>query len=497
MVLTPAVAEPTPPPSLLPAIVPDNPPPLVAVAPVVWPAWQRFAFRYLLCHFALYALPRPFATFLSTVAYWWRELGGALELDLKERPWRWPTKWSMELNDVNFWWRDATSWLSEKGLSPYEVIHQQTGSGDTGHAFTRLAVIVLAALVLATVWTLCSRAVAYPRLGRWLHLFVRFELAITMLSYGLGKFYTGQFGELHFERLTQEIGDTRPMAMVGTFMKASRPYELFGGAGEVIGGLLLFHHRTALLGACITAAVMANVCALNWFHGVPVKLSSTHLLVFAILLLLPYRDRLWALFVSNRTSTPVDIRVVKSTWLRWSLFALGVAWVGGHLAMNHVQRWPSVENQRKGMATSELFGAWQVESMQLDGQELPATDTARWRYFGVERGRSAWARDMTGAVTRYDFEFDLPTWSARVRPMQAKPATEPMTWRFEVGTKTVPVEVELMLRIPDRWRKIDGERRTLLITGTLGGRQLEVRAVEKRFHLQTPFRLRQELPDFW
>ena len=71
-------------------------------------------------------------------------------------------------------------------------------------------------------------------LGRWLHLVVRFNLAFTLLSYGTAKLYGGQFGELSLNRLTQEIGDTWPMTMVGTFMQGSKPYELFGGLGEAV-----------------------------------------------------------------------------------------------------------------------------------------------------------------------------------------------------------------------------------------------------------------------
>ena len=99
-----------------------------------------------------------------------------------------------------------------------------------------------ASLTLAAIWSLLQRGPAgHPRLGRWLHLVVRFDLAFTMLSYGTSKLYGGQFGELSLDRLTQEIGDTWPMAMVGTFMQASKPYEVFGGLGGTIA--LRPHHE--------------------------------------------------------------------------------------------------------------------------------------------------------------------------------------------------------------------------------------------------------------
>ena len=119
-------------------------------------------------------------------------------------------------------------------------------------------------------------------------------------------------------------------------MQASKPYELFGGGGEVLGGLLLFHRRTALLGALVSIGVMANVCALNWLYGVPVKLFSTHLLLTAALLLLPHRHNLWALFVQNRPTVPVDLTAPAPTWLARPLVTLAYAWVIGALLLHHL-----------------------------------------------------------------------------------------------------------------------------------------------------------------
>src|SRR5262245_36306351 len=251
------------------------------------------------------------------------------------------------------------------GLAPYEVIHQRTGSGDTGAAFAQLVFVVAASFVGALIWSLISSLIggarAYPRLGRWLHLVVRFELAFTLFGYGFAKFYGGQFGELSLHRLTQEIGDLWPMTMVGTFMQASKPYELFGGLGEVLGGLLLFHRRTTLLGLFVTIGVMTNVCALNWLCGVPVKLYSLHLLLAAVFLLAPFRHNLWALFVRNRPTTPVDLAVVHAKWPARALTLLGTVWVFGWLVLTHIGG-VAEKPWMKGREKSALYGLWVVET---------------------------------------------------------------------------------------------------------------------------------------
>ena len=46
-------------------------------------------------------------------------------------------------------------------------------------------------------------------------------------------------------------------------MAASKPYTIFSGSLEVLGGILLLVPRLADLGALICAAVLSNVFALN------------------------------------------------------------------------------------------------------------------------------------------------------------------------------------------------------------------------------------------
>jgi hypothetical protein len=332
-----------------------------------------------------------------------------------------------------------------------------------------------------------------------LHLVVRFDLAFTLLSYGTAKIYGGQFGQLSLSRLTQEIGDTWPMSMVGTFMQASKPYELFGGIGEVLGGLLLFHRRTALLGLFVTIGVMTNVCALNWLCGVPVKLYSLHLLLAAVFLLAPFRHNLWALFVRNRPTAPVDLAVVHAVWPARGLLLLGTVWVLGWLVHTHIGG-VAEKPWMKGREKSALYGLWVVDTMLLDGVEVSSTNATRWRYFAIDRGTNAWARDATGQRRLFAFAWNPATGIAQVAERAAagqEPDKKPTPWTCEQGTKVTKVDPVLLLRNEDRGRKVDGERRTLVLKGRLGDQQLELHTVEKRFRLQTGFRLRQELPDFW
>lgn len=429
-------------------------------------------------------------------------LGAVLGADTgKQWPWRSASRFG-EAISLDESWQALTSWMDAKGLAPYHVIHQRTGSGDTGHEIARLLAIVAFAGVGALAWTAFAAmrargpiARGYPRLGRWLHLLVRIELAFFLIECGSEKLYGGQFGDLGLIRLTQEIGDTTPMGMVGTFMQASKPYEIFGGIGEVLGGLLLLSRRTALLGACVTIAVMANVCALNWLCGVPVMLFSTYLLVCAIALLSPWAGRLWALFVSNRPSMPVDMRLPVSAHTERWLLGLGGLWIGMALLINHIQG-ITPKPWQKGREHSELYGLWQVDKMVLDGIEVPASDASRWRDFAVDAGTLAWERDYSGKRRFFDFRWNAASKVAQVKVRDAGDPKEER-WMCERGSKTVKVEVPELKRPEDYRRTIDDERRTLVLRGKWEGKQLELHTVEKRFRLQAGFRLRQELPEGW
>lgn len=480
-----------PTPSLDPTPEPIATPTASAVAAKQpWRTWQCVLFRYALCHWLLYSLPMPLLHLLGDVT------SGFGVIDRGSGPSSWTGACMAALAEVGTAWQSLTTWMSQHGLAPYEVIHQPTGSGDTAHDIAKLLAVVAASLLITTAWSLLHRKpTAYPRLGRWLHLVVRFDVAFQILGYGLSKLYGGQFGEMSLARLTQEIGDTPPMTMVGTFMKASKSYEIFGGLGEVLGPLLLFHHRTALLGAFVTIGVMANVCALNWLCGVPVKLYSTHLLLFSIALLAPFGERLWAVFVTNLPSNPIDLRVVRSTRARRILVALGGMWVVGHLAASHFG-YRVMRERNAPPAKSSLYGVWLVEKMLLDGQEVPITDATRWKFLAVDRGTTAWVRAASGQQSWFDFEWDAAAGVAKAKSRGAKDDGT-QEWTIEVGKKMVPCEVPLLLRNEDRRRKVDSERRTLVVKGRLGDRQLELHTYEKVFPLLKGFRLRQELPEFW
>ena len=263
------------------------------------------------------------------------------------------------------------------------------GSGDTLFEYVRLFCLLALALLATLAWSgLDGRRKNYARLNEWLHVALRYYLAIAMLSYGGIKVLRSQFQFPEPERWFQTYGNSSPMRLLWTFMGFSAPYTFFCGMAEVLSAFLLFFRRTCTLGALVAAAVLSNVVMLNYCYDVPVKIYSTHLLLVTLVLLLPDFQRLSDFFVLNRGCESRKMlpyfktkqwnrasRIVKSLFIIWSVFVTGRIcyenWV------THGDRAPR----------PDLYGAYEVETFAQDGKLLPplASDTRRWRRFIVNR----------------------------------------------------------------------------------------------------------------
>ncbi|HEX6161050.1 MAG TPA: hypothetical protein VF111_12840, partial [Thermoanaerobaculia bacterium] len=249
-------------------------------------------------------------------------------------------------------------------------------SADIAYNYAGIATHALLALVAATVWSVVDRRrLAYPRMLEGLQVYVRFVLAEAMIVYGAAKVMVAQFGTPSLDKLVQPLGDSSPMGLLWTFMGYSAGYQVFTGAAELLGGILLTIRRTALLGALMVAGVMINVVALNLCYDVPVKIYSMQLLLLAVVLTIPYLRRLLSFFVLNRPLGP-DTSEPLVRDRRWRMVAVGVrtllvAACVGYWLHDSVEQLDEVRTM-----VSPIRGVWNVESLTVDGVERPplATD---------------------------------------------------------------------------------------------------------------------------
>jgi hypothetical protein len=319
--------------------------PAIAEEAPRWSLATRIAFRFLFPFFLLVYLPTPLDFALPS-------LGESFSKS----------------------WNDVVQLIAANilGVTAAKV---PTGSGDTMWDWVRVLIIVTLSAAIALVWSIVDRrAQSYPRLHAALRIYLRFALAGAMIAYGAMKVIPSQFPAPSLGRLMQTYGNSSPMGLLWTFMGASVAYNVFAGAGEMLGGLLLTMRRTTLAGALVSAAVLINIVVLNFSYDVPVKLYSSELLLTSLFLVAPDTKRLMAFFLQ-------DHRPAGRKWLRVSLAVLRTAAVAVFVFVMFRQ---ALELRRRyGTAAPKgpMYGIWTVGELKENGVVRPPlyTDATRWR----------------------------------------------------------------------------------------------------------------------
>jgi len=329
---------------------------IVGTAPhpnrAAWTALQRASFRFGALYIVLYILPFPLDTVL-----------GLFE---------WPNWYT----DAWYWF---VPWVADNILGLSEPItFFPAGSGDTTYNYVEVLVKVVLALGGSVAWGAFDRRTDYDVPLYWLRAYARFYLGTTMLSYGYAKVFPSQFPTPSLERLMTPMGNASPMGMVWRFMGISPAYSALGGWLEFIAGALVFFRRTTALGAAIAVPVLVNVVALNFCYDVPVKLFSSHLLLFALFLLIPSIDPLYRLFWHHDTvRIPQEPSPLTSYKARWAAGIAKVAWLGIAAASEIVLEVRyAIDEEPHPWA-----GVYNVTSFSIDGKEQPplVTNDSQWR----------------------------------------------------------------------------------------------------------------------
>lgn len=349
-----------------------------AVQPV-WSLGRRIFFRFTFAYFFLFIFPFPLDLIpLETVA-------------AAYRPYQ------------KLW--DAIILWTGKHLFHVDITVHPNGSGDTTYNYVQLFCYLVVALAAAAVWTLLDRRRShYVRLNEWLRLYVRFSLATAMLSYGGYKVIVSQFPSPTLDRLVQPFGDASPMGILWTFMGASAAYTIFGGAAEMLGGLLLTFRRTTLLGALVSFAVLSNIVMLNFSYDVPVKLYSSHLLLMAVFVAAPDLRRLADFFVLNRRAEPAEIRpLFERRWLHRGALVFRVLFIVAYAGYALSQSQFNRKTYGDLAPRSPLRGIWNVEEITVNGKVRPAvfTDATRWRRMVFDHPQNVGIQLMDDSRRRY------------------------------------------------------------------------------------------------
>jgi uncharacterized membrane protein YphA (DoxX/SURF4 family) len=257
-----------------------------------------------------------------------------------------------------------------------------SGSGDKTFDWVLACCLLVIAIAVTTVWTAGDRRTQYAGLHKWFRLFLRFALGSTLLSYGSVKLVPLQMPAPNLTRLVEPFGNFSPMGVLWASIGASRAYEMFTGIAEITAGVLLFIPGLTTLGALIALADVIEVFLLNMTYDVPVKLFSFHLILLSLVLLAPEATRLTNVIVLNRAApASSQTPLASSRRARRTLVAVQCVF-GAYLVATALytasKQWSVYGG---GAPKSALYGIWNVDELQVDGQTFPPllTKTGHWR----------------------------------------------------------------------------------------------------------------------
>ncbi len=317
-----------------------------------------------------------------------------------------------------------------------EITVFTNGSGDTTYDYVLLLCFTLLSLLIAFVWTfIFKKNTNYEKVNYWFLVFLRFFVGYTMLSYGMYKVIPLQFNEPSFYRLLKPYGESSPMGLAWTFIGASKGYVIFGGLMEVIGGVLLFHRRTSLLGSLILIPVLLHVVSLNFCYDIPVKLFSSQLLLMVIIILTPQSKRLFRIILLNLPTDPIRFKEFITT-KRWLLVKHCVKWglVIFFLYINISEALESANTYGRNAPKPALYGLYEVINFKANNKELPPilTDTLRWRYIVIERQKSI--QFYRTNMSRFGFVSEIDTLSKQITLTHFRDSSKVYTLHYKKET---------------------------------------------------------------
>jgi len=354
--------------------------PVPAPAPAPAPAWSAarwLGFRCGFVYLLIYNLP--------AAASWVPGAGG-------------PIARYQEL------WAAAVPWAGRHVLHlACPIAAAPNGSGDRTFDYVQVLCMAALAALAALAWTALDRRPLHARaLAEGLRIYLRYTLALVLLTRGIGMLTGVRFPFPGIDRLQERLGDSSPLALFSTFMGYSPLYAGFVGAGEALGGLLLLFRRTATLGALLALAMASHAAAFAFSYDVPEKLLSLHLLAMAGWLLAPDARRLVDGLLLDRPTRPPDAAPpFAGRWTsrgRLGLEALRIGCV--LLAVIAITRHDLDRRQeRMRLPRPPLYGVWDVDELSRDGRVVPSWsgDPTRWRRLVVRSPAAAAVQLASGA----------------------------------------------------------------------------------------------------
>jgi uncharacterized membrane protein YphA (DoxX/SURF4 family) len=309
-------------------------------------------------------------------------------------------------------WHKLVPWVGKHILrSSHPIMNPGNCSGDTIYDFVQVLCFLGLAFTATLLWSFLDRSHSNDqRIHAWLRSYVRLSVGAAMLMYGSEKIFRMNFQQPNFYKLLQPLGDYSLMGLLWACMGASRSYSIFAGCVQMFSGILLFIPRLTTLGALVGLAVFSNIFALNLSYDLPLKLSSFHVLLGCLLLVLPDARRLVNFFLLNRSVAPYpETALFNRKRLNAGALVAQLA-LGGFLVCSYLYQTHDFEKRNFSMASRPPFyGVWTVDEFKLGGKVLPPllTDPTRWQRVVFQFPKKVSIQSMNGSWMGYWLRGDI------------------------------------------------------------------------------------------
>ena len=323
-----------------------------------WTSPRRVAFRFGVVYLTLFCL----AT----------QISGSLI----------PNPWFTYRGLGHLWpMRGVTHWVA-RSIVGIDALDDVSG-GETLFFWVQWGWLLVAAIAMTAAWSLLSRRRNYASWLPWCGLAVRLALAASLLEYGMTKVIPTQFPAPPLTALVTPVGEMTLSALLWTTIGSAPAYQIATGCVEVLAGVLVLLPRTVPLGALLAFVSLMQVLLLNLTFDIGVKLVTMHLIVLAVILLVPsvglfavwvgFHDGMYAIGADPTSRRPAASRPVIIAQLLFGVWLLGMqTWIN----------WSFWNAAGGGAPKSVLYGIWNVERLSVDGGIRPAELNdydRRWR----------------------------------------------------------------------------------------------------------------------
>ncbi len=298
----------------------------------------------------------------------------------------------------------------------------RTGSGDTTFDWVLIFTIFLTAITSTIIWSVVDKkSKNYNKLLYFLNVAIRFYIGLMLINYGFAKLFKTQFSYPSVIRLMQTYGSSSPMRLAWTFLGFSLGYNIFMGIAELLAVLLLFR-RTVLVGAIITLMTTANVMAVNYFYDIPVKITSTHLVLMTLFLIAPNFKRLIKFFFQKEN---VAIRYLYKPRFKNKVIPkilMGAKYLVIVTSLYGVYQYTFIMYPNY-YSKPKIHGTFMVEEFKRNGKELVHfKDSIRWKYIDLSSANYLYIKKMNDEDMF--FKHDIDTLKSQIRLTSFKDSTK-------------------------------------------------------------------------